>query len=169
MNGSWDSGCDADIEDRESERSILTVSGSSFSQTENEWFDSTNCSGISDVTVNMSGTLVLGDELTATMGGSNFTATELDVVMNSFEGTVNNLDTASGLNAEQACGFNDWVAGTPKDLLGTSCGPDSDIKDLLYVDDTVSADIWYGGDEEGPVDANGFPTSLDSDAAKVRM
>ena len=168
LNGTWSSGCDPDIGDGSSETGVLTVSGSSFSQVENEWFDSTTCSGTSDVTLNISGTVVLGDELTATMGSANVTATEIDVVFTSVTGTVNNSASALDLNNDNACGFNNWVAGTPKSLLGTSCFPDSSSKDILYVDDEANPDVWYDGDEEGSVDVNGYPTIIDSDTAKER-
>jgi len=168
LNGSWGSGCDGDIEDGDSDRSVMTISGSSFSRIENEWFNSTTCSGTSDVTVNMSGTVVLGDELTATLDGSNVTATETDVVISSYVGTVNNSDTASELNAEKACGYDDWAVGIPKDIHGTDCSPDSDFKDVIYVDDTADPDVWYDS-EEDPVDANGYPTVIDSDSAQMRM
>jgi len=169
LNGTWNSGCDPDIGDGESETAVLTVSGSSFSQVENEWFDSITCSGTSDVTLNISGTVVLGDELTATMGSSNVTATEIDVVFTSVTGTVNNSASALDLNNDNACGFNNWVVGTPKDLSGTSCFPDSSDKDILYVDDVANPDIWYDGNNDGSVDVNGYPTNVDSETAKERV
>jgi len=169
LNGTWSSGCDPDIGDGSSKTGVLTVSGSSFSQVENEWFDSTTCSGTSDVTLNISGTVVLGDELTATMGSANVTATEIDVVFTSVTGTVNNSASASDLNIDNACGFNNWVAGTPKSLLGTSCFPDSSSKDNLYIDDVANPDVWYDGDDDGPVDVNGYPTNVDSETSKERV
>jgi len=46
--------------------------------------------------------------------------------------------------------------------------PDSDLKDVLYIDDTVDPDVWYSGDDGGPF-VNGYPTVIDSDSAKERM
>ena len=169
LNGTWGSGCVADIGDGESERSVMTISGSSFTRVENEWFDSTTCSGTSNVTINMSGTVVLGDEITVTYVGSNVTATETDVIISSFVGTVNSLDTASDLNTEEECGFNDWAVGVPKELLGTDCAPDSDFKDVIYLDDTADSDVIYARDNEGPVDVNDYPTNIDSDTTIERM
>jgi hypothetical protein len=169
LNGTWYSGCDADIADGESETSVMIISGSNFSQIENEWFDSTTCSGSPDVTLTMSGTFVLGAELSATMGGSTVTATEADVVMNSYKGTINNPDLVAGFNADEECGFDNWVVGTPKELLGTICVPDADLKDVVYIDDTVDPDVWHIGDDEGPVDVNDYPTLIDPDLARERM
>ena len=169
LNGSWDSGCDPDIADGESETSVLTVSGSNFSQVENEWFDSITCSGPSDATVTISGTVALGDELSATMDSTNVTATEIDITINSYKATINNAALVAGINADEECGFDNWVVDTPKELLGTSCAPDSDFKDVLYIDDTVDPDVWYGGDDEGPFDVNGYPTDIDSDTANERI
>ena len=148
---------------------VLTVSGSSFSQVENEWFDSTTCSGTSDVTLNISGTVVLGDELTATIDSANVTATEVDVVFTAAVGTVNNSATALDFNNDNVCGFSDWVVGTPKDLLGESCLPDSSSKDVIYIDDVANPDVWYDGEDEGSVDANGYQTIIDSDTMKERV
>ncbi len=169
LNGTWDSGCDADIGDGESETSVLTVSGSNFSQVENDWFDSIACSGPSDATVTISGTVALGDELSATMDSATVTATEVDIVINSYNGTINNPGLVAVFNAEEQCGFDNWVVDTPKELLGTDCAPDSDLKDVIYIDDTVVPDVWYGGDDEGPFDINGYPTDIDSDTANERI
>ncbi|MGV7223622.1 MAG: carboxypeptidase-like regulatory domain-containing protein [Nitrospinales bacterium] len=169
LNGTWYSGCDADIADGESEIWTITVSGSTFTQVENIWFDSTTCSGSSDVTVTMTGTVTFGDEVTASMNGSNVTATEADVDFSSYTGTINNPDLVAGFNADEECGFDDWVVDTPKELLGTTCMPNSSIKDVIYIDDTVDPDVWYNGDGEGLLDANGYPTEIDLDSEKERM
>jgi len=169
LNGSWDSGCDADLDDGESERAILTISGSTFSQDTDLWLDSITCPGASDVSVTMSGTIVLGDELTVSMNGPNVTATAFDVTVSSFEGTINNPDVVADFNADELCGFDDWVFDTPKDLLGTTCAPDLDDKDVLYIDDTANPDVLYDGDEEGILDANGYPTDIDLDSEKERI
>ena len=130
----------------------LTISGSTFSRVMNLWFDSTACSGPSDITVSMSGTVSLGDELTVAMNSSSVAATEVDIAMDSYEGTINNAALVSDFNARQECGFDDWAASTPKDLLGTVCQPDSDTKDVMYVDDTADPDAVYFG--------NGDPAAI---------
>jgi len=170
LDGTWDSGCDYDAEDEEAERWTLTISGYNFTQVENIWFESATCSGSSDVTVTVSGAVTLGDEVTASMNGSNVSATKADIAFSSYKGTINNAAVVSDFNADKICGFDNWVVDSPKDLLGSGCGPDSNIKDILYVDDTSDPDIWYSGDgDEGPVDANGYPTNIDSDSAKERL
>ena len=121
------------------------------------------------MTVTMTGTVTFGDEVTASMNGSNVTATEADVDFSSYTGTINNPDLVAGFNADEECGFDDWVVDTPKELLGTTCMPNSSIKDVIYIDDTVDPDVWYNGDGEGLLDANGYPTEIDLDSEKERM
>lgn len=171
LNGTWSKECDPDIAEGESESAVATISGSNFSQEMNLWFNSTTCSGISDATVTMTASIVLGSELTATLEASNVTATEIDIAWDSYEGTLNNSDTVSQFNTNNECGLNDWVLNTPKDLLESECGPNSLQFDLLYIDDTVDPDVMLSGDDEegAPVDGNGYPTRIDSDTRMERM
>jgi len=170
LNDTWASGCIADIEDGESETSVLTISGATFSMVENIWVDSLACYGPADITVTINGSFVLGNEVSVPMNSSIVTATKMDIVMNSYKGTINNSDLVPYFNAENECGFNNWKVNTPKDLIGSSCRPDQNSKDLLYIDDTVYPDAFYfGDDDEAPVDANGYPTSIDRDTLMERM
>jgi hypothetical protein len=168
LNGTWSSLCIADADDGESEMYDLTISGAAFSRVMNLWLDSMACSGPSDITVSMSGTVSLGDELMVAMNSSSVSATAIDITMNAYEGTINNAALVSDFNARQECGFDDWMANTPKDLLGTACQPDSDTKDVMYIDDTADPDVGYFGDD-GPFDANGYPIAIDLDSAAERM
>ncbi len=169
LNGTWNSGCIADVDEGESDTLVLTISGSTFSRNVNGWFDSITCNGTSDLTVVGSGNFVLGNEVTATEDGSDVTATEMDLAITSVEGTINNPDLVADLNAEELCGFDDWVVGTPKEVLGTTCFPDADLKDVLYIDDTADPDVLYEGSDDGPLDANGYPTEIDSDTSQERV
>jgi hypothetical protein len=126
-----------------------------------------NCSGASDYTMVIKGTVALGEEVTVTMNGSNVTATRVDPVVSSANATINNATTASIFNAEQICGFSDWDVGTPKDILETDCSPDIS-KGIIYIDDTGDPDVWYNGDEEGPVDVQGYPAVIDLNSAQER-
>jgi hypothetical protein len=164
LNGSWSEGCVAD--DGESEKSVTTISGSSFSVTMNMWTSSTDCSGTSDVTNSISGTFTLGEERTVTMDSSNVTATKVDAVISTAQFTINNPDMLSDANTEGTCGYTDWVAGTAKDVLGTDCAPDTSLKDIIYIDDTADPDLWYDGIES---DDDGYPTELDADSPQLRM
>jgi len=168
LNGTWKSNCVNDPDDGESETTSLTVSGSTFTHTGNQWWDDLNCPGTSDITTNIVGTIVLGDDVTVEKNGSDVTATELDGVFNSYVATCNSATVADELNDEKACGFDNWAVGVPKDILGSDCQPDSDFKDVLYVDDTVDPDAWYGGDDDD-LDANGYPTELELDSVQYRM
>lgn len=170
LNGSWSAGCIADEVEETSEKFVNTISGLSFSWAGDVWTNSTNCSGVSDITMSMSGTVTLGGEVTATLSGSSVTATKVDVVVSTAQFTINNEDVASDFNSGGGyCGFTDWVAGTAKDVLGTDCGPDISFKDIIYIDDTADPDLWYSGIEGGTLDANGYPTEIDTDSAEARM
>ena len=168
LNGDWDSKC-IQMDVGESERLVTTISGSTFSQSENEWFDSETCNGTSDTTLVISGTFVLGNEITVELNALDVTATEMDLVFTSFEATINNLDLIADLNTDEECGFDDWEVDTPKELLGTTCMPDTDDKDVLYIDDTADPDVLYKGDEDEPNDANGYPTEIEPDTSQERL
>ena len=155
--------------DGESERLVTTISGSTFSRNVNDWFDSITCNGASDLTVVISGNFDLGNEVTADLNGADVTATEIDFEVTSVKATINNPDLVADFNANEECGFNDWVVDTPKELLGTTCCPDADVKDVLYIDDTADPDVLYVGDDDGPIDANGYPTEIDSDDPQERL
>lgn len=167
LNGTWDSGCDE--MDGGSIKYVTTISGSTFVQNQNEWHGPITCDGMSDIELKFSGTLVLGNEVTTEMGGLDVTATELDLVMTSIKGTINNPAKIVDFNANENCGFDDWVVSIPKELLGTTCFPDSDEKDVLYIDDTANPDVMYKGEEEGSVDASGYPTEIELDNPQERM
>ncbi len=164
LNGTWRSEC-IDLGGGESEKLVMTISGTTFSQTEDEWFDSITCAGESDASVMVSGDFVLGDELTATKDGGDVTATELDIVITSVEYIINNPAEVADFNTDEECGFDDWAVDTPKELLGTDCFLNADIKDILYIDDTVVPVALYMGDEDGPLDGNGYPIEIESDDA----
>jgi hypothetical protein len=169
LNGDWDTGC-LEVAGGESVGWLTTISGSNVSQEENDWFDSATCNGTSDLTIVISGNFVLGNEVTGDLNGADVTATEIDFEITSLEATIYNQDVIDGFNASEECGFDDWVAGTPKELLGTSCGPDdANVKDVLYIDDTADPDVLYFGDEDGPNDGNGYPAEIESDEPQERM
>jgi hypothetical protein len=169
LDGNWDTGCqESDDEDLAATRWVTSISGSNFSQTENQWYDSITCIGVSDLTLAISGNFVLGDEVTADLDGADVTATEVDLNTTSVEATINNPDLVADFNADQVCGFDDWVVDTSKEILGSQCNIDIADKDLLYIDDTVDPNLLYSGDVEGPVDANGYPTELVPDDISER-
>jgi hypothetical protein len=99
LDGIWDDGCQADIDDNESENNLITITGSSFSATSGIWVDSLDCSGQSDITLVLNGNLTLDDEVTATFDSSEVTATRVDIVVNSAFATVNNPAVLSNINA----------------------------------------------------------------------
>ena len=135
---------------------------------EYEWWGDLDCPGTSDITTIIVGTIVLGDEVTVGKNGSDVTATELDGVFSSYVATCNSAAIADEFNDEKACGFENCAVGVPKDILGSKCNPDSDFKDVIYIDDTVDPDAWYEGDDDD-LDANGYATELELDSVQYRM
>jgi hypothetical protein len=127
------------------------------------------CSGSSDLTQKIGGTFTIGDEVTATLNGSNVTATKIDIKITSAKATVNNSDLLNDFNTRQACGFSNWALGVAKDILGIDCISETSQKDVIYIDDTADPDVWYSGDEDASVDANGYPTELDVDSEAERV
>jgi hypothetical protein len=168
LNGDWDSGC-IQMDVGESERWVTTISGSTFSQNENEWLDSATCNGTSGITLVISGTYVLGNEVTVELNALDVTATEMDLVITSFEATINNQDVVDDFNESEECGFDDWVVDTPRELFGEACSPDANDKEVLYIDDTADPDVLYRGDEDGLDDANGYPTEIEPDTSQERL
>jgi hypothetical protein len=171
LNGTWNKQCDPDMEEGESESATATITGSNFSQEMNFWFNSTTCTGIPDATATLTASFGLGAQLTTTLNGSNVTATEIDITWESYDITPNTQEMVSQFNANNGCGFNDWVLNSPKDLLGSKCGPDPIQYDLLYIDDTVTPNVMLSGDDDqgAPIDENGYPTSIDADTTMERM
>lgn len=167
LDGIWNGTCVSDLDDGSSEIEQLTISGLTFTMTITEWFSSIACEASPDVTQTIGGSITLGNEVTATLNSSNVTATRVDVAFSSGQATILNPAVVGDINAEQACGFNDWAVGVTKDISGTSCMPGTQ-KDILYVDDVAEPDVLYFGDEEGTLDA-GYPTTIDLGSMKDRM
>lgn len=165
MNGTWVEACTptAEGDKGESEQYVNTLSGSSFTNTTKMWVSSTTCAGDPDIVVIMKGTFTLGETVTAGFGGSNVTATKVDVVADSYTATIKNSDLITGFNQDKECDFDNWEVNKPKELIeNTKCGPDSTtFKDIVYIDDAADPDLWYGGDDGAGVDADGYPTTLD--------
>lgn len=161
LDGTWEGSCYPDDEDVESDKQYRRISGSTFTNDSYLWLSSLTCAGASDATFTDAGTFGLGDEVTVLMDSSNVTATRLDIVRSLATAEVHNQATADLFNMEQECGFNDWVIGVPKNILGTDC-EDSDNKNVVYIDDTLTPDLMILGDHDSP-DSNGYPTELDID------
>jgi hypothetical protein len=42
-------------------------------------------------------------------------------------------------------------------------------RDIIYIDDLADPDVWHDGDEDGPVDVNGYPPEIESGTSKERV
>lgn len=170
VNGTSEGTCVANVGEGSSETTILIIiGGSTFTLTTNHWFSSMTCAGPSDAIQVVGGTVTKGNEVTTMMDGSSVTATKIDIVINTAQAVANNPATVGDLNAVQECEFDDWAVGVPKNILGTTCMSQTNQKDIIYIDDTANPDLWYSGDEDGPFDANGYPTVIDLDTEAERL
>lgn len=164
LNGNW--ACDCQMEtDGDSFTDAINISGASYSRNKKMWSNSDNCSGSPLMTSVRKGSFNLGEEVTATLHGYDVTASVVDVTHDSVEMTINDGDTVTKLNEDQFCGFNDWVAGQPKEILGSKCAPEANGNDLIFIDDLSDPDLLYLGDVDGPTDTNGYPAQLDAGSA----
>lgn len=168
LDGRWSDGCDEDIDDSELE--VLTISGSSFTSTNDEWEDVADCSGTSDYTQIIMGTFTNTEETSATFNGNPVTVTKFDGSFSSAQATINKQNLVDDANANIACGYDDWVLGEAKSIINTECfdEPDS-FKDIVYIDDVAEPDLWYSGDDDEPLDAEGYPTVLSTDSPEARL
>jgi hypothetical protein len=171
LNGNWEGMCNPSSDDKGSVKIDLMISGTSFLTTANDWSSSIDCSGASDLNQTVSATFAIVSEVTATMNGSNATATAIYSVKDSTTITFHDAGRVSDANMSQFCGFDDWVVDTPKELLGTSCWFSSDYKELYYIDDTADPDVLYEGinGQGAVVDEQGYPTVIDIESAKERI
>ena len=168
LDGRWSDGCDEDLEDSEME--VLTISGSSFTSTNDEWEDVTDCSGTSDYTRIIKGTFTITEETSATFDGDPVTVTKFDGSFSSVQATINKQNLVDDANANAQCGYNDWILGEPKSIINTECfdAPNS-FKDIVYIDDVAEPDLWYSGDDEEPLDTEGYPTVLSTGTPEARL
>ena len=141
LNGSWSAGCRLDS-DGDTIEEFTTISGSSFSITGDVWIGAVDCSGVPEASTNIRGTFTLGDEVTVLLNGIPVNATKKDVVVTTALYTLYTADLITLANNNGFCGATDWVVGTAKEVVGTDCMPAS-FKDIVYIDDTVDADLMY--------------------------
>jgi hypothetical protein len=168
LDGTWEGVCNSDVEDGESDRSVITITGASFSVTHRYWAYTTNCNGSYDATENFGGSFTLGDELAVTINNTGATATRIDVIVTYATGTINSSSYVDEVNQDRECGYDDWVVGVSKDILGTDCGPDPTSKDVIYIDDTGDRDLFYTGDDDRALDGLGYPMVIDPESAAER-
>ena len=76
----------------------------------------------------------MGDEVTVSFNGPNVAATTFDFEIDFNESTIYDPDVVVDFNNDQRCGFDDWQIGVAKDVLGSSCAPDSSEKQVIYID-----------------------------------
>ena len=168
LDGSWTRGCRES--DGESEEYVTTIEGSSFTQVLNNYESVIDCSGSSDMIQTIKGTVILNGEKEAEFNGSPVTVGKFDGTFTSAQATIKTQSVVDDANAEIACGYNDWELGVAKDILDTDCFDSSkNFKAIIYIDDTADPDLWYDGDDDLPLDADGYPTVVDSESSNWRL
>lgn len=169
LDGDWGLGCAADSS-QGSEDSVVTISGAALSQARDRWITDGSCTAPADYSSTTSATFVLGNQVTATLGATGAVATKMDLTITAAAITLNSADAVTEFNSRAICGFSDWVADTARDILGTECFSISSIKELLYIDDTGEVDTLRlslddDGAGESVLDADGYPTELETAGA----
>ena len=181
MDGAWSRGCT--IDGTESELNTVTVSGTSFTNSEEFYGTVTDCSTASDFTFVFTAT-VTGNATVTITGWTNFdgsdttaptgldavtTANGVTVKIKTITGTPNTADGAMFANTDVEdgvvgfCGFTDWAAGVSKDLLDCFTGGGAvSFPESWVVDDSAATLAWYTGEDEAVADASGFPTVIDN-------
>ena len=168
LDGDWSEGCE-ESED-ESESYVLTVAGTSFSQVIHNYGNVIDCSGSPDIIQTIKGTVTLVGEKEADFNGSPVTVGKFDGTFTGAQATIKNQDTVDEANADTACGFDDWQVDVTKDIFDTDCfDPDKNFKAIIYIDDTAEPDLWYDGDDDLALDADGYPTVVDTDSPQSRL
>lgn len=119
LNGSWSEGCNEEL--GQSNKAVTTFFGSSLTVEGDSWSSVTDCSGPTDMTTIISGTITLGEDVLVPFNTSFVTAKKLDGEVTSSLITAINTATATNFNAFSFCGATDWVVGETKDVLGTVC------------------------------------------------
>lgn len=164
LDGTWGGTCNNDG-DGGSGNSTLVASGTDLTNVREMWFATEDCVEPSDLSVDFTGSFVLGAEVDAAMGTETVTATKTDITVATFTWTPNSATAAGMLTAMSFCGLTDWADGTSVDMLSnTSCGfPDGGFLTLTYIDDSVTPNVWHMGIEEsdgGTLDDDGYPTEV---------
>lgn len=169
LDGDWGGVCyDASDGNSGSESNVTTVSGNSMSGMDDSWPFSLDCSGSSEVSSGFETTFVVGDQIQVAQGAGTVTATKIVYTATSYTYTPNNSTWATAFNSSALCGFTDWSAGETKELIDNAeCGLEvNPFKGLIYIDDTVTPNVWYDddidpdGDGVDDLDADGYPTAI---------
>ena len=141
LDGRWSAGCQLD-ENGNMQEEVTSISGSSFLIIRNHWQGVGTCSGLPYATMNISGTLTLGDEVTVLLNGSPVTVTNTELAVSSALITYYDANWLANANTNGVCGATDWVAGTAKEVVVTECMP-ANFEDIIYIEDTVDPDLMY--------------------------
>lgn len=111
LEGIWISGC---MTGTDNVIDKFTFSGSSFTQVMTIYAD--NKCKWENFIANMSGTFVIGADVTSVAGAKKFDAT-----YTAFKGTPQTATTAVEFNSMELCGKTDWAERVEKDVYGLEC------------------------------------------------
>ena len=160
LDGNWapPGGCAVFAD--ESESFTQTIAASGISVVSNSYWNVADCSGTAQTTFAVSGAFVLGNDVSTTLSGAAVTASQMDFTFTSATLTPNEQEAVDGMAG--FCGVATWTLGVAQDILGSDCVGTTE-KDLLYVDDTVTPNRMYSGDDSGVDTTVAYPTVLSTD------
>ena len=117
VEGTWITSCTVDS-DNDSHLYKIVVTGTDAVETD-EVHSDTTCSTDSYKWEYTYSSLTIEDEVTFADGTKGH---KFSVDIQSYKYTVQHSAGVSSLNSVSACGYNDWVINTAKDVIGLTCG-----------------------------------------------
>ena len=117
VEGTWITSCTVDS-DNNSHLYKIVVTGTDAVETD-EVHSDTTCSTDSYKWEYTYSSLTIEDEVTFADGTKGH---KFSVDIQSYKYTVQHSAGVSSLNSVSACGYNDWVINTAKDVIGLTCG-----------------------------------------------
>jgi hypothetical protein len=163
LNGTWGppGGCLAEPQGGSSEATTTVISGPGLSFGGSTYWNVIDCSGTANFTLSVGGSFTLGNTVSVPLASTTVTAQEIDITYTVASGTPTSAADAAELNADEACGVTNWAAGVASNILGICIM--SPEMNLIYVDDTVTPNRMYMGDDSGILTSVERPTALSSE------
>lgn len=146
LNGTWLSDeCNAFNTSRDYLQT-LTISGSSWTNTREEYATDDECTGDIMADRVVSATLTVGDEAELDLGGEAVMGNEAETVPSSSLRTVYDADLVDAFNSAMVCGFDDWEVGVAKEIIDseeTGCTYEDSYRYGFFIDDEVTPNQLY--------------------------
>lgn len=172
LTGTWNTGC-LDTGSSTSTEVEAVVRESTLELSEDHWEQNDTCSATANYTSATTETLGFTGTQELAAGGL---ATRLELTLTDDTLTPRDQATADAWNSSSLFGFTDWAPGVAKSTLGLDQdGSTVEVtlqKDVFAINDSEQPnELYIGLDEQdgGDVDADGYPTSLDTSLVLLRQ